>query len=172
MMKRFAYLLLLGVMLAVGAKAQRFALIDTEYILKRIPAYTQATQQLDNQSKQWQAEVESMTNQAKSLYENYQSNAKNLTEAQRKQKEDAIVAKEKEANELRRKYFGPEGELYKQRESLLSPIQDKLYEAVKAISTQKGISLVLDRASDSAILFASPSIDISDEVLSRLGVAN
>ncbi|MBQ2341454.1 MAG: OmpH family outer membrane protein, partial [Bacteroidaceae bacterium] len=86
--------------------------------------------------------------------------------------EDNIIAKEKEAAELKKKYFGPEGELYKKRESLMAPIQDEIYNAVKEISDQKGYSMVLDRASDAGIIFASPKIDISNEVLAKLGYAN
>ena len=92
-----------------------------------------------------------------------------LSEEQKTQREEAVVAKEKEAAELKRKYFGPEGELYKKRESLMSPIQDEIYNAVKDISEQKGYSLILDRASDAGIIFASPKVDISNEVLTKLG---
>ena len=90
----------------------------------------------------------------------------------REVKEEEIVAKEKSAAELRRKYFGPEGELFKKREALMQPIQDEIYEAVKAISTQKGYAVVVDRASASSIIFASPNIDISNEVLAKLGYSN
>lgn len=171
-MKRLCVLALWCCAAAVAAHAQRFALIDTEYILKRIPAYEQANNRLETSSKQWQNEVEAVTKEAKSLYESYQQTARSLSEAQKKQKEEAIVAKEKQANELRRKYFGPEGELYKLRESLMAPIQDRIYSAVKEVSAQKGYSLVLDRASGNSIIFASPSIDISDEILTRLGYSN
>ncbi len=172
MMKKLAILTLLCCVTAMVAHAQKFALIDMEYILKHIPAYEQANSQMEASSRKWQSEVEAVTNEAKSLYENYQNTAKSLSDAQRKQKEEAIVTKEKEANDLRRKYFGPEGELYKQRESLMRPIQDQIYNAVKEISMQKGYSLILDRASDASIIFASPTIDISDDVLARLGYSN
>jgi outer membrane protein len=95
-----------------------------------------------------------------------------LSAEQKTKKEEEIVAKEKEAAELKRKYFGPEGELFKKRESLMAPIQDEIYNAVKAISESKGYSLILDRASDTAIIFASPKVDISNEVLSKLGYSN
>lgn len=172
MMKRFATLTLFCCVLAIAAHAQKFALIDMEYILTHIPAYERANSEMEASSKKWQSEVEAVTNEAKALYENYQNTAQSLSNAQKRQKEEAIVAKEKQANDLRRKYFGPQGELYKQRESLIAPIQDQIYNAVKSISTQKGYSLVLDRASDTSIIFASPSIDISDEVLARLGYSN
>ncbi len=172
MMKKVVALTLFCCTMAIAAHAQKFALIDMEYILQHIPAYEEANSQIEALSQRRQSEVEAATNEAKSLYESYQKTAQSLSEAQKQQREEAIVAKEKAANELRRKYFGPEGELYQQRESLMSPIQDKIYNAVKAISTQKGYSMVIDRASDTSIIFASPTIDISDEVLTRLGYSN
>lgn len=167
-------LLIMFLLFAVGmtASAQKFALIDTEYILKNIPAYQSANNELNEASKQWQNEVEKISQEAKTLFDNYQSSAKTLSEAQKTKKEEEIVAKEKSAAELRRKYFGPEGELFKKRESLMQPIQDEIYEAVKEISTQKGYAVVVDRASASSIIFASPSIDISNEVLAKLGYSN
>ena len=161
--------LILMVMVSADAMAQKFALIDMEYILKNIPAYERANEQLNQVSKKWQAEVDALTQEAQTLYKNYQSEAVFLSNEQKTQREDAVVAKEKEAAELKRKYFGPEGELYKKRESLMAPIQDEIYNAVKDISDMKGYSLILDRASDSGIIFANPKIDISNEVLSKLG---
>ena len=161
-----AMLMLLG---SSSVWAQKFALVDMDYILKNIPAYERANEQLNQVSKKWQAEVEVLTNEAQTLYKNYQSEAVFLSEEQKTKREDAIVAKEKEAAELKKKYFGPEGELYKKRESLMAPIQEEIYNAVKDICDQKGYSLVLDRASDAGIIFASPKIDISNEVLTKLG---
>ena len=149
--------------------AQKFALVDMDYILKNIPAYERANEQLNQVSKKWQAEVDALTSEAQTLYKNYQSEAVFLSEEQKTKREEAVVAKEKEAAELKRKYFGPEGELYKKRESLMTPIQDEIYNAVKDISEQKGYSLILDRASDAGIIFASPKVDISNEVLTKLG---
>ena len=152
-----------------GIWAQKFALVDLEYILKKIPAYERANEQLNQVSKKWQAEVEALTTEAETLYKNYQSEAVFLSEEQKTKREEAIVAKEKEAAELKKKYFGPEGELYKKRESLMAPIQEEIYTAIKDISDQKGYGLILDRASDAGIIFASPKIDISNEVLTKLG---
>ncbi len=149
--------------------AQKFALVDMDYIFKNIPAYERANEQLNQVSKKWQAEVEALQTEAQTLYKNYQNEAVFLSEEQKTKKEEAIVAKEKEASELKRKYFGPDGELFKKRESLMTPIQDEIYNAVKDISEQKGYSLILDRASDGGIIFASPKIDISNEVLTKLG---
>ena len=161
-----ARLMLLG---SSSVWAQKFALVDMDYILKNIPAYERASEQLNQVSKKWQAEVDVLTAEAQTLYKNYQSEAVFLSEEQKTKREDEIVAKEKEAAELKKKYFGPEGELYKKRESLMAPIQEEIYGAVKDICDQKGYSLVLDRANDAGIIFASPKIDISNEVLTKLG---
>lgn len=167
-MKKLFTIALLALM-GLTAQAQKFALVDMEYILKNIPAYERASEQLNQVSKKWQAEVDALTSEAQTLYKNYQSEAVFLSEEQKVKREEAIVAKEKEAAELKKKYFGPEGELYKKRESLMAPIQDEIYNAVKDISDQKGYSLILDRASDAGIIFASPKIDISNDVLTKLG---
>ena len=159
-------------MVSLAASAQKFALIDMEYIMKNIPAYERANEQLNQVSKKWQAEVEALSNEAATMYKNYQNEVVFLSQEQRKAKQEAIMKKEKDAGELKKKYFGPEGELYKKRESLIAPIQEAVYNAVKELSEQRGYSLVLDRASDTGIIFGSPKIDISNEVLGRLGYSN
>jgi cationic outer membrane protein ompH len=157
---------------SLAAHAQKFALIDMEYIMKNIPAYERANEQLNQVSKKWQAEVEALSNEAATMYKNYQNEVVFLSQEQRKAKQEAIMKKEKDAGELKKKYFGPEGELYKKRESLIAPIQEAVYNAVKELSEQRGYSLVLDRASDTGIIFGSPKIDISNDVLGRLGYSN
>ena len=152
-----------------AANAQKFALIDMEYILKNIPAYERANEQLNQISKRWQSEVEAVSLEAHTLYKNYQSEAVFLSEEQKIKKEEEIVAKEKEAQELKRKYFGPEGELYKKRESLMAPIQDEIYNAVKDICELKKYTMVIDRSSAVSLIYSSPSIDISADVLTKLG---
>ena len=168
-MKKFTIALLMLIAGIASASAQKFALVDMEYILSNIPAYERANEQLNQTSKAWQTEVEALNNEAQTLYKNYQNESVFLSEAQKKEREQAIVAKEKEAAELKKKYFGPDGELFKKRQSLLEPIQDEIYNAVKGIAQQRGFQLILDRASDNGIIFASPSIDISNEVLAKLG---
>ena len=168
-MKKFSTILTVMCMLALSAGAQKFALIDMEYILGKIPAYERANEQLNQLSKRWQAEVEAISQEAETLYKNYQSEALFLSDEQKKKKEEEIVEKEKAASELKRQYFGPEGELYKKRESLMAPIQDEIYEAVKTISESKGYSVVIDRASAGSMIYASPKIDISNEVLEKMG---
>ncbi len=167
-------ILLLVLLFATGitANAQKFALIDMEYILKNIPAYDKANAELEQASQQWQTEVESAAEEVKTMYKNYQSNSGSLATAQKNKQEEAIVAKEKAVAELRRKYFGPEGELAKKRGNLLKPIQDQIYNVVKTLATQSGYSLVIDRASAASVIFASPGIDISNDVLAKLGYSN
>ncbi len=157
---------------AVSMQAQKFALIDMDYIFKNIPAYERANEQLTQVSKKWQAEVDALTTEAQTMYKNYQNEVVFLSKEQKKAKQDAIMEKEKQASDLKRKYFGPEGELYKKRTALMSPIQEEVYNAVKDVADLRGYQLVLDRASDSGIIFGSPKVDISSEVLSRLGYSN
>ena len=167
-MKKRTLIVLMAVA-SLTASAQKFALIDMDYILKNIPAYERANEQLNQVSKKWQAEVEALNTEASTMYKNYQNEVVFLSQEQKKKRQDDILAKEKEASDLKRKYFGPEGELFKKRESLMTPIQEEIYTAVKDISELRGYSLVLDRASDSGIIFGSPKIDISNEVLEKLG---
>lgn len=155
--------------MAITANAQKYALIDMEYILKNVPAYERANEQLNQVSKKWQAEVEALNIEANTMYKNYQNEVVFLSQEQKKAKQEAIMNKEKEASELKKKYFGPEGELFKKREALMGPIQEEIYNAVKEVSDLRGYSLVLDRASNSGIIFGSPKIDISNEVLKKLG---
>ena len=168
-MKKAIMILAVFCSLAVTGSAQKFALIDMEYILKSIPAYEMANEQLKQVSTRWQREIETKAKEAETLFNNYKSEQVYLSKEQQSKKEEEVVAKEKEVAELRRKYFGPEGELYKKRESLMQPIQDDIYNAVKKISEEKGYQMVIDRASDASIIFASPRIDINNEVLTKLG---
>ena len=143
-----------------------------EYILKNVPAYERANEQLNQISKTWEDEVEAILQDVETMYKKYQSEAVFLSDAQKQKTEEAIMTKEKQASDLRKKYFSNEGELFKKRQSLMSPIQDEIYNAVKDICDQKGYQLVLDRASGGSIIYASPKIDISDEVLLKLGYAH
>ena len=137
--------------------------------MKNIPAYEMTNEQLSQVSKKWQNEVEAIQQEAQNMYKNYQSDLVFLSAEMKTKREEEIVKKEQEAQDLKRKYFGPEGELYKKRESLMKPIQDEVYNAVKEISEDKGYQIVWDRASAMSIIFASPKIDISNEVLIKLG---
>jgi outer membrane protein len=170
-MKKILMILAFGLM-AVTANAQKFALVDMEYILKNIPAYERANEQLNQVSKKWQAEVDALTTEAQTLYKNYQNEIVFLSQEQKKKRQDEIMEKEKSASDLKKKYFGPEGELYKKRTALMTPIQDEIYNAVKDISELRGYNMVIDRSSDNGIIFGSPKVDISDEVLQKLGYSN
>ena len=165
-------LMSLMLMATLGIGAQKFALVDMEYVLKNIPAYERANEQLNQVSKKWQAEVEALNAEATTMYKNYKNEVVFLSQEQKKARQEQIMKKEKAAGELKRKYFGPEGELFKKRESLMTPIQEEIYNAVRDISESHGYSLVVDRASNSGIIFGSPKIDISNEVLRKLGYSN
>ena len=171
-MKRTFLLTLFCLAGIIMANAQKFALIDMEYIMENIPAYQRANNELELASQQFQKAIEAKMKEAETLYTVYQKASATLSAAQRTQKEEAIIAKEKEAAELRQKYFGPEGEMAKKEEALIAPIQNQIYEAVKQISQQRGYDAVVDRASATSVIYASPRIDISNEVLAKLGYSN
>ena len=166
---RFMLPFFLLALLPSSASAQKFALVDMEYIFKNIPAYERANEQLNQVSRKWQAEVEALNTEASTMYKNYQNESVFLSQEQKKTKQEQIMNKEKAAADLKKKYFGPEGELFKEREALMAPIQEEVYNAVKEISELRGYSLVVDRSSDQGIIFGSPKIDISNEVLQKLG---
>lgn len=164
------FLALFMVLTAAGVmSAQKFALVDMEYILKNVPSYEMANEQLNQISQRWEKEVNELAKEAETMYKNYQGDMVFLTDEQKKKREEEIVAKEKEVTDLRYKYFGPEGELYKKRQSLMKPIQEDVYNAVKAVAEEKGYQTIFDRASSQSIVFASPRIDVSNEVLAKLG---
>lgn len=168
-MKKTLLTLCAIVLCAMSASAQKYALIDMEYILKNIPAYEMANEQLNQVAKRWQKECEDLASEAETLYKNYQADMVFLTDEMKTQRAEEVKAKEEEVLELRRKYFGPEGELYKKRESLMKPIQDDIYNAVKKLSEERGYMMVIDRASSTEIIFASPKADVSNDVLAKLG---
>ena len=168
-MKKFFVILSAMILGIASASAQKYALIDMEYILKNIPAYEMANEQLNQVAKRWQKECDDLTKEAETLFKNYQADMVFLTDEMKQQRADEVKAKEQEVMELRRKYFGPEGELYKKRESLMKPIQDDIYNAVKKLAEERGYMMVIDRASSTEIIFASPKADISNDVLAKLG---
>ena len=171
-MKRIFLIAILVCASVMTMQAQKFALVDMDYIFRNIPAYERANEQLNQVSKKWQAEVEAIQIEAQTLYKNYQNEVVFLSQEQKKARQEAIVSKEKEAADLKKKYFGPDGELFKKRTALMSPIQDEVYNAIKDVADLRGYQAVFDRASDSGLVFGSPKIDISDEVLRKLGYAN
>lgn len=168
-MKKILITLIVALGVVLGASAQKFALVDMEYILRNLPAYEMANEQLNQVSLRWEKEITELSKEAETMYRNYQSERVFLSDEQKKAREEEIVAKEKEVTDLKYKYFGPEGELYKKRQSLMKPIQEEVYNAVKKVAEEKGYQVVFDRASSSSIVFASPRIDVSNEVLAKLG---
>ena len=168
-MKKIFVTLLVMAGFALTPHAQKFALVDMEYILKNVPAYEMANEQLNQLSLRWQKELDALYQEADAMYKNYLSEKVFLTDEQIKKREEEIVAKEKEATELKAKYFGPEGELYQKRQTLMKPIQDDVYNATKKVAEERGYQMILDRATSSDIIFASPRIDVSNEVLNKLG---
>lgn len=168
MKKLFVFAILVMATIA-GGMAQKFALVDMDYVLRNVPSYEMANEQLNQVSQRWEKEVAELSKEAENLYKNYQADMVFLTDDQKKKRQEAIVAKDKEVTDARYKYFGPEGELYKKRQSLMKPIQEEVYNAVKAVAEEKGYQVIFDRASSQSIVFASPRIDVSNEVLAKLG---
>ena len=170
-MKKIIIALVAVIGFALAGHAQKFAMIDMEYVLRNVPAYEMANTQLSQVSHRWEKEVNELAKEADNLYKTYQSEMVFLSDDQKKAREAEIVKKEDEVSQLRNKYFGPEGELYKKRQSLMKPIQEDVYNAVKAVAEEKGYQAIFDRASSQSIVFASPRIDISNDVLAKLGYA-
>ena len=152
--------------------AQKYAFVDTDYILNRIPSYKAAQEQLDKLSEEWQVEVEVMYDEIDKMYKDYQSEKVLLTEEMKSKKEEEIIQEEQAAKDLQRNYFGQEGSLYKKRQELIKPIQDEVYRAVKEIATEGNFAVIFDTASGANMLYTDPKYDKSDEVLEKLGYKN
>ncbi len=170
-MKRY-FLILLVAVISFGtafAKDQSVAFIDMQYILKNLPQYEQANEQLTMLSKRWQKEIDAAQQEARVMATNYQTEQIFLSESMRTEREQEIVKKENEVLELKRKYFGQEGELYKKREALIKPIQDEIYNAIQDLANEKRIDIVKDRSADPSLIYMSSKLDISDQVLQKLG---
>ncbi|MEI7503462.1 MAG: OmpH family outer membrane protein [Paludibacter sp.] len=168
-MKKLVMSLCLLAGIAFAGNAQKFAMVDMEYIMKNIPTYETANEQLNQVSKKWQSEVEAQMQDVQKMYKNYQTEIVFLSEDMKVKREEEIVAKEKAVQELKRSYFGPEGELFKKRQSLMKPIQDEVYTAIQELSKEKDYELVFDKSSSASVLFTSPKLDVSDAILQKLG---
>jgi len=169
-MKKTLFFIGLFLTLALGnSYAQRYALVDMEYIFERIPAIGNTNRQLDALAEQWQAQIDQMVEEVSAMFRRYQADLPNLSAEERTRREHEIVAKENAISETRNRYFGQQGELMRRREAVMRPIQDAIFVAVRDISLEQGYMMVIDRASAQSIIFASPMIDISDQVLARLG---
>lgn len=156
----------------VSAQSQKIGYVDTDYILKNIPAYQAAQAQLDKISADWQKEIENIYMQVDKMYKDFQSEKILLTEEMKIKRENEIIAKEKEAKNLQKKYFGKDGELFKKRQELVKPIQDEVFNAIKDIAVQGNFAIIFDIAGNANMLYTDPKFDKSDEVLKKLGYKN
>lgn len=168
-MKKIIIACVIALMGTLNAMAQKYALINMDYVLSQIPQYEMANEQLEQLSKRYQMEVESMSLEAQQLYEQFQADMVYLTAEQREARENQILEKETAIQEYRMKHFGPDGELEQKRISLVGRLQDEIYEAVKEIAEKNNFAMVLDVTSLDGLIFGSPKIDISKEVLQKLG---
>ena len=168
-MKKLIVAIFLLVGISYAANAQKFAMVDMEYIMKNIPSFETANEQLNQVSKKWQTDVDTQMQEVQKMYKNYQTELVFLSEDMKTKREEEIVAKEKAVQELKRSYFGPEGELFKKRQSLMKPIQDEVYTAIQDLSKEKDLELVFDKSSAMSVIFTSSKLDISDTVLQKLG---
>jgi outer membrane protein len=169
-MRKIIFVTIALVLFVVVGYAQKSAYVDTEYILSNIPEYKAAQQQIDNISVQWQKEIEAKYNEIDKAYKAFQAEAILLTEEMKKKRENDIITKEKEAKELQKQRFGVDGDLFKKRQELVKPIQDKVYSAIKTVAEKGTYAFIFDKASDSGILYSLPRYDKSDDVLEVLGL--
>lgn len=158
------------IMAAVAANAQRYCVIDSKYILDRIVDYKDAQTRIDKLAKQWQTDIDNRMEEVDRLNKSYQAERAMLSDEMRKKREDDIAEKEKAARDLQKQRFGYEGDLFKQRQKLVKPIQDQVYNAVQKMATTKGYDMVYDKAGGITIFYADPKLDRSDDVLKLLGI--
>lgn len=169
-MKKILCSLLLVAATATVSVAQRYAVIDSKYILEKLVDYRDAQTRLEQQSKTWQTEIDNQMAEVDRMYKSYQAERAMLSDEMRKKREDEIVAKEKAVKDLQKKRFGYEGDLFKRRQELIKPIQDRVYTAVQKMAAAKSYDIVLDKAGGVTLFYANPTLDKSDEVLKQLGV--
>ena len=169
-MKKFFLLAACSLFLATFASAQKYAIIDTKYILDKMPDYKTAQAQLDNTAKAWQKEIDDMQNDLDKMYKSYDAEQVMLSDDLKKKREDQLFAKEKTLRDLQRKRFGFEGDLFKKRQELIQPIQNKVYNAVQKLAVQRGYDFILDKSEGITVIFADPKLEKSDDVLRELGI--
>lgn len=171
-MKKIVLLAVLGILLGNMAIAQRYAIIDTRYILDKMPEYSTAQKQLDDIAAGWQKEIDNKQATLDKMYREYDAEDVMLSEELKKKRQDQLFILEKELRDLQRQRFGFEGDLFKKRQELIKPVQDKVYNAVQKIATQRGYDFVLDKSEGITVIFADPKLDKSDDILKELGVRN
>ena len=162
-------ILAIALMLSSAVSAQKYAYIDSDYILKNVPEYQDAQSQMDELSEKWQKEIEVKFVEIEALYKKYQADVVLLPADMKKKREDEIINFEKEVKQFQQEKFGQEGELFQKRQELIKPIQDKIYNALEEIAKAKNYSFVFDKANGASIMYANPKFDISDDVLDELG---
>jgi len=162
-------LILAASFLAITTQAQKFAYVDTDYILNKIPEFNQAQDKLDALSADWQKEIENKYADVDQMYRSYQQEQVLLTDEMKVKREEVIIKKEKSAKDLQQKYFGPEGELYIKRQELIKPIQDKIYDAIQQLAANNNYQVIFDSSSDLIMLYKNNNLDKSDKVLDLLG---
>ena len=168
-MKKILLILTVGLFTITNTQAQKFAYVDTDYILNKIPDFKQAQDKLDALSTDWQKEVENMYAEIDKMYRAYQEEQILLTDEMKSKREDAIITKEKSAKDLQKKYFGPEGELYTKRQELIKPLQDKVYDAIQQLAANNKYAVIFDSSSDLIMLYSNPNLDKSDKILDLMG---
>jgi outer membrane protein len=171
-MKKLILIIGIVMVMASGAFAQKFAFIDSDYILENIPAFNAAQEQLDQLSRQYQKELESMYAEIEKMYSDFQAESVLLSEDMKRKREDVIISREKEYKDLQRRYFGPSGDLFKRRQALVKPIQDDVFNAVQEIANEGSYAVIFDKAGGTTLLFTNPRFDLSDQVLQKLGYKN
>lgn len=168
-MKKFISLTIMALVMTTAVQAQKFAFVDTEYILKNIPSYEAAQDELDKISADWEEEVKAEYEAIEEMYKSYKAERVLLSEEMRQKREEEIIKREAAVKELQQKYFGAEGELFKKREELVKPIQDAVYKAVKELSAEGAYAIIFDTAGGASILYSNPRYDKSDEILEKMG---
>jgi len=171
-MKKILIAILLIAAFSVNSQAQKYAIIDTKYILSKMPEYADADKKLQQISDQWQKEIDNLQTQLNDMYKNYDAEQYMLSDDLKKKREDELFNKEKELRDLQKKRFGYEGDLFKERERIVKPIQDKVYNAVQKMSVAHGYDFVLDKSEGITIIFADPKLDRSNDILQQLGIKN
>lgn len=172
MMKKILMASVAMTAIGFGAHAQKYCVIDSKYILEKVPEYTAAQKQLDAASEGWQQEVDAQKKNVDQMYKSYQAEKALLSETVRTKRENEIVAKEKEVRDLQNRYFGYEGELFKRRQSLVKPIQDRVFNAVQSYASNRGYDIIYDKSAGITIFYASPALDKSDDVIKIINAGN
>lgn len=170
MIKKFIFSSLFIAAICSAASAQRYAVIDTKYILEKLPEYTTAQKKLDQFSAQWQQEIDKKSADLDKMYKDYDAEQVMLSDELKKKREDELFNREKELKDLQKKRFGYEGDIFKKRQELIKPIQDKVYTAVQRLAVAKLYDFILDKSEGITVIFADPKLDRSDDVLKELGV--